>query len=307
MDSVIKKSGLLGWPNSTYPLGNEFIFETSMASYAKAPNEYNAGESIKINGYTATYYNTDGSIKWTTSTVDFGRYTLAFKSGMPIVFFTETHVYALIRHASNDPSVWFVRFAVSDGIAELSTTRTLVSNNLVFTEHNNDIILIGEAEGGTQHAAKAYRLNTGTFSFVEEPLNTFSIKEFSQTYSYRGGAAALFNGAVVIKRSGLDSGTYNSHDALSVVFGLNDNLLLSDISAKERVETSHDLSIDAFNGDVQQISKNLFYCGAFTIAGRYQIAPVFRPKFYTRAELERWASDCIYKTTGFKIPLSEGV
>ena len=35
MDSVIKKSGLLGWPNSTYPLGNEFIFETSMASYVK--------------------------------------------------------------------------------------------------------------------------------------------------------------------------------------------------------------------------------------------------------------------------------
>lgn len=321
MDSIVSNnSGLLGWPKQHYPLPVELNFFES-TFHNKLPVQNGGGDYISVAG-GVSYFNADGTIKWTQNLSDADYYVMSayqtdYGAGVivPIkscnFLVTDKYVLAIGYLKSNNSVRRVIRLSLDDGSYVISSTN--IQYVTFLTMQGGDLILTGDS-GSTTGTVQtydtpgSYRVNIETLLTETVPTSYFMINRYQQNQTTKQPAVALFDGALLLSSSSIDTGSYNSHDVCTVVFAINNNFALDDYAAtKNWVQTAHEFDTEMFIGNVQQIGADLFVAGFFNGESRSITAPSYRPKFYTRAELERWASDCIFKTTGFKIPLSEGV
>ncbi|WP_022945377.1 hypothetical protein [Pseudoalteromonas ruthenica] len=289
-----KDNQLLGWPPETYLDAKQFYFESD---FNKVPVPDLSGDWVTLSSRIVSYYDKGGSIKWTVnvSSLQYA-YIRTYAQGLlPNLIIVGGYVYFLVMSDYNSTVYRIMKVALSDGSFSVSTSS--VSHVDMFVTNNTELLLIGSSND-----AKCYRFDREALTTDELPIAPFSVTKYLQNGQYREGAIPLFGGRVLLSRSSKDqNGSYNSHDAVTVTWGINQDLSTTEVSSKKRVHTLHGYSTGMFIGRVQQIGENLYIAGDFSREGRFDVAPVYRPKFFRLSELEDWASESIYEMTGLRV------
>lgn len=155
----------------------------------------------------------------------------------------------------------------------------------------------------------AYSIDFETMGHIERASNDVAL--FGSTF-----ATPLFNGSVLFASSTLQTssgtgstGTNGYASSLTVNFAVNPDLTFTEPKRPKRLlRTEHVHAISSLYAVPVQLSKDIFYCpprDSETISGF--AAHAYQARFYTRSELEAWVSNCIYASTGYRIPLSSEV
>lgn len=309
MDSLVtqSQSELLLWPKETRPELKDMVVRRSLVDIKYNINPYKIGEYAEISSDVFTYYNADETVKWSVSATALG-YGYSAPSGSES-FFTDTHVYKVVY---NYPNYHIAKFDVNTGSFIVSAAIPKPADSTVwgaFTYQGGDLIL-NQWNWQNNDIYNTHRINLDTLAVTEIQNDLFTVPHRSNGYAIRKGAASLFDGSVLLFEASKDRGTQSLegiNNASAVVFGINKNLLFDSVDSKVRIDTTHSFSLDMFNGEITQISPDMFICGNKSAIGYPPRAPSYLPKVVTLVELEKWVSDCIFKTTGIKIPLSSEV
>jgi len=309
MDSLVtqSQSELLLWPKETRPELKDMVVRRSLVDSKYNINPYEIGEYAEIGSDAFTYYNADETVKWSVSSTALG-YTLSAPSGSE-PFFTATHVYNVVY---DYPNYRIAKFDVNTGSFTVGAVIPKPADSPVwgaFTYQGGDLIL-SQWNWQNTDIYNTHRINLDTLAVTEIQNDLFTVPHRSNGYAIRKGAVSLFNGSALLFEASKDRGTQSLegiNNASAVVFGINRSLLFDDVDSKVRIDTAHSFSLEMFNGEITQISPDVFICGTKSAIGYPPRAPSYLPKVVTLAELEKWASDCIFKATGIQIPLSEVV
>ncbi len=332
MDSIVKqrndgfKAGeflhrttqLLPWPENERLA---YIYDaTTAASYTFGsvasrtyPNVYDAlGGYIDIHATGLRYYNKDGSIRWVLLRNDLPRNNVSFKGSVSIIHLIDgvPHFIGLVDENTSSYHR-IVKVNLIDMTAVVSPTAY---------ENTELISSFGILEDGTLYCTHLYSNNTRSASKLVD-LNTLTktddIPEVGIVRQLRSNPTststdkdfsgiALFNGSLSLIGSSIgssSSGGY-TYDICSILFGINPDLDMTTAKAgKTPLRTSHSFAVNMFSGGLTQVSKDLFMSDMQEQHGYFAMTNISN-KYFTRQALEEWASNCLYETTGFRIPLS---
>lgn len=309
MDSLVtqSQSELLLWPKETRPELKDMVVRRSLVGIKYNINPDKTGEYAEISSDVFTYYNADETVKWSVSATALG-YGYSAPSGSES-FFTDTHVYKVVY---DKPNYRIAKFDVSTGSFTVSAAIPKPADSTVwgsFTYQGGDLIF-SQWNNQSNDIFGTHRINLDTLAATEMQADLFTVPNRENNYAIREGAVSLFDGSVLLHKASSDrsfSSQSYAYPVTAVVFGINKNLLFSGVDSKVRLDTSHSFSIEMFIGEITQISPDVFICGTRSAMMYPPRAPSYLPKVVTLVELEKWASDCIFKTTGIKIPLSSEV
>ena len=184
-----------------------------------------------------------------------------------------------------------------------------------YAPDKGNVTSVATLEDGSLHTAIAYGTNRYAYSLDFETMVATKVLNNSIILTGTANAAPLFNGCVTFVSSTLQtssgtgtSGAYGYASSITVNFAVNADLTFTEPKGKSLIRTEHIHALDAMYVAPLQLSKDVFYCpprenGSVTGFANHS----YQARFYTRKELERWVSNCIYASTGYRIPLSSEV
>ncbi|WP_440055486.1 hypothetical protein ACSLBF_04920 [Pseudoalteromonas sp. T1lg65] len=275
------------------------------------PNPYdNTGGYVHVTYGVVTYYNADGTIKWSKAASSMQDQSTFY--AFPHIIHLIDGVPHLVGFMSNNANTnWFHLYKIN-----LNTSAGLAGDYFL-AEPKGFGILEDDTLFATTQAEKnmftplhSYKVELDDMSFGRL-LNvgvTGRMRDVNRSEVFKQPGIALFNGSVTIGpvTGGARYTNEGSHDVFSFLIGINRDLSISTPSSeKENFRTEHGPSLNSFKGSLQQISKDLFMFNGRreSIAGQY-IHWWFgygRRMYFTRSALEDWIKNCIYAQCGHRI------
>lgn len=287
------QTDLLPWPDAKR--GTSFfdvvtVSAGSRGGIAVIPNPYDTlGGGLSIVDFIVTYYNNDGTIRWTVTAVDIAGSTASFANptvsngGSYIIVEIDGIPHLLGRiSVTNDNASRFFKINLKDVTYSMSSVAT-PNHQASFVVHS-----LGILESGTVFAVYQSSDKTTTKSCEINMVNLskgVDLPDVAIIRAIRDGngrplnGVALFNGSIAMAEGG--------------IYGINRDLdMTTSKASKHNVVTRHRDAVNQFNS-IYQVSKDMFIG-----MGNSQTL------YLDRTTLERWVSDCIHATTNFRIPVS---
>ncbi|RZF94495.1 hypothetical protein EXT42_01765 [Pseudoalteromonas sp. CO302Y] len=178
-----------------------------------------------------------------------------------------------------------------------------------YLPNTGNVLSIVTLEDNSIYAVIAYGTTRYTYLIDFETMQ--HVNSVSNGLATHGttSTAPLFNGSVSFASSTLHSSSSGFASTITVNFAINPDLtFMESKNGKRLIRTEHVHALASMYTVPTQLSKDVFYCkpstsNAVTAYATY----AYQARFYTRKELETWVSNCIYASTGFRIPLSSEV
>ena len=334
MDSIVKqrndgfKAGeflhrttqLLPWPENVRfgyvcDLSSKVGVSSQNASAFPNPYDTEGGGFIDIHASSLKYYNKDGSIRWTLLKEDLPRNNVSFGGSgghASIIHLINDvpHYIGKLSDNNNSSYYWLVKINLIDMTATISPSAY---------DNSQNINRFGILEDGTLYCNYTYSttyrgsklIDADTLTIGEAIPEVGIVRRLksgwsssASDYDYTG--IALFNGSIALISGDIGASTVGGYtnDICAVLFGINPDLdMTTSKGGKLALRTKHPFAENMFDGELTQISKDLFVSRMMPQAGYWQLNNTSN-KYFTRQALEEWESNCLYETTGFRIPLS---
>jgi len=300
---------MLPWPDF-YVNGSYYDIQSGdgNASFdvkSSMPNPYVAGEFFSISGgggspHYISRHAVDGSIIWAKNVRE--------------IFSPTDEVY--FYHFYDDGiNKWLI-----GGVDDSGNTKRLIKVNVetgegMFSSQGyaspSMIFGVGTLEDGTlfyiaRVGSSAYRAYLTDIETLSEGVYKQNLGYITFDGTFGSTGVSLFNGSVALLGAGLYSSTGGySYDYVLANMAINKSLNFSSSETdKVLIRTPHPIALNTFTSSLAQLSKDIFITKtSATKRPSGGITDYSAVRFYNRAELERWVSDCIFAATGVRIPL----
>lgn len=324
MDSIVKQrndgfdqngnflngqTDLLPWPKTT--LHNSIYAVQSsnpqLAFEGALPSPFGDGcmytRSVGINQIISKY-DRDGELLWT-----FNAKTIM----------SNVHDIKLLHFYDDGVNKWLIgAFQNSDNYIRhfrLNTDNLTYVISPTYAPDKGIPNTIATLEDGSLHTSISYGTARYAYLLDFETMEATKTSNKSITLVGLNYVTPLFNGCVAFVSSNLEtssgtgtSGAYGYASSITVNFAVNLDLTFTEPKGKQLIRTEHIHALEAMYVKPTQLSKDVFYCPPReneSVTGFANHS--YQARFYTRKELETWVSNCIYASTGFRIPLSNEV
>lgn len=321
MESIVKSSSdgfkdgvflngnteYLPWPNKMQNMEQNpsIFYEGGMLNVYDETGGY-----LVINPYSTgiDYYNSDGSIRWSILHSDI--YNTNFRILPQGIFYEMAGEVYYIGHGRLDSS--------NNAFFSIRLSDLTVKRGAWFSPTERVVQSIGILEDNTLYFVYRKSNNNGGAATISFDTMTEEARldgcgyidhlryspSSSSTQAYFG--VSLFNGCLVFisASNGGNTGSVATFPAAGVLYGINQDFEFSTTKAKKALKTNHCLAMGRFAG-LTQISKDVFLSRSVSSDAGYSSFGVDTVAYYSRAEIERWASDSIYSMHGIRIPKRE--
>lgn len=296
---------LLPWPNK--------VIQTPRLGSSSRLNPYDeSGGYITISTQNVAYYNADGTVKWVISNSDI------YNSSMSLSWMAVIHIINgephLVGIATSSTNVLLYSINLDDlSIAKGTFFSTATLKPKVMGILNDDTLFLSGESYGNADIGIAQVIDVNTMTLGDQLIGCGYINSLKSSHSsitatraYYG--VSLFNGCLTYAGSStgiFSSGGY-SLDVSAVLWGINVNMDFSETSTKLAIRTNHCFANNRF-GNLYQISKDLFVSYGDGNETGYWTFNQPNTMYFTRQELESWASNSIYASHSIRIPLTKSV
>ncbi|USD29480.1 hypothetical protein J8Z24_05185 [Pseudoalteromonas sp. SCSIO 43201] len=295
------QSQLLPWPERTRP---DFAPSLFFRGRAVIPNPYDEAKGyVLISFDRIDYYNSDGTIKWTVSRYDIYNQSFMFgNESKNHIIHTINGIPHLIGYSYCDDGKCF--YSINLESADVIRGPWLDSHS----------IRLGILDDGRLFSVTGVAPDVYTCFIVDELtltktveiegcgyINRLRVRRASNQPTYRAfDGISLLGGNVTLLDNSTGEFDFDQTSYCFLFFGINANCDFSKSSDKALIRTAHHHAINTFN-HIVQISRDLFACMG-SMPSVHLSEGQTNTLFFTRKELEDWASDVIYSAHDIRIP-----
>ncbi|WP_462147175.1 hypothetical protein [Pseudoalteromonas gelatinilytica] len=274
------------------------------------PYDENSGY-VELYTTSITYYNADGAVLWSFSRADISAETTSIGYGFgSSIYHLINGIPYLIVLTGSSAGGHFVKINLNDLSLTIGGAFSGHAHQLLGILEDGTLYSVGDGYSG--NGAKAFVIDDATMNLTStELVGCGYISNLRYVYSNTSSRQAycgvsLFNGCLTLINGtlGIDEGYDNSYDKGTLLWGINADADFTNTSLKTPIRTMHSLAVNAFS-EIIQLSKDVYFSRREEAFGFTKYMKQYSPLYFSRKELESWASDCIYSAHSIRIPKRE--